>query len=448
MSENPTREDTMVEPPELPPLDTGESPQELPPGFHIDLTDPPRITTPLGLDMQFGDLAGMTRRNSIPVRGYEVTSAPPGYSNVRNGPDIAIAGTEVTVREMIDPSPDPEPPPEAYLRDPPQTVVVPLTVEPDLEHSYDSARKKASLDHNEISGCCFPECSNSDLTAQLDRLIPKLHITKWNTDTFPALFQRFIHGIDSLSTNSFSSGDESGIENSTLDNVYSKLIGSSASNGYPKSISLLFESLPCTYDCKIALPITSTPLSINSQLDTGWKTNQSIFEFIKKQIGGNSPLSELIGSLFGDFGKSILNIANVGTTITENLMHIFGSDIQLGPYWSLGEGALDNRQTLTFNTILVNDSYDHFINNSKVVKKLFINSLPLATGGFRIRPPSVFDIELDTCVAGMKKYFLCTGQFSCEAKGRYYKNKIPEAYSLSLTFNSLIPDLLAIQLKK
>lgn len=308
---------------------------------------------------------------------------------------------------------------------------------------------------NSLEGHCFPECSNSNITSQLNNLIPKLYISKYNTETFPELFQNFISGIDSLSTKSFSSENIDGIEDSTLNRISEKLKiskydgSNDGSNeykkSYKKSISLLFSSLPCSYDCEIILPITSTPLSINSQLDHGWKANQSIFEFIKKQIGGNSPLSELFGTLFGGLGKSILNVANAGTAITENLMHIFGSDIQLGPYWSLGEGALDNRQTLSFNTILVNDSSGHFEDNSKILEKLFVNSLPMATGGFKIRPPSIFDIELDTCVAGMKTYYLCTGQFSCEPKGRYYKDKIPEAYSLSLTFNSLIPDLKDIQ---
>ena len=300
----------------------------------------------------------------------------------------------------------------------------------------------------DLIGHCFPECSNSKLTTQLNNFMPKLIILKYNTYTFPELFQSFVNGVDGLSTKSFSSGDIDGIEDKTLIEIDSKLLKSSSSSTFPKSISYLFQSLPCSYDCKIILPITSTPLSINSQLDHGWKSNQSIFEFIKKQIGGNSPFASLIGTLFGDFGKSILNIANAGTAITENIMHIFGSDIQLGPYWSLGEGALDNRQTLTFNTILVNDSEDHFNDNSKVLEKLFIKGLPKAVGGFKINPPSIFDIVLDTCAAGMKRYFLCSGQFSCEAKGRYYKDKIPEAYSLSLTFNSLIPDLLAIHKNK
>jgi len=199
-----------------------------------------------------------------------------------------------------------------------------------------------------------------------------------------------------------------------------------------------------TYRSKIVLPITSTPMAINSQLDHGWKANQSIFDFIKKQIGGNSPFSTLFGTLFGDAGKAVTEGVNFITEITENLMHIFGRDIQLGPYWSIGEGALDNRQTLTFNTILVNDSETHYLKNAAVMRNLFIYSQPNAVGGFKIKPPSIFDVELDTCVAGKKKYFLCSGQFSCEAKGRYYK-QIPEAYSLSLTFNSLIPDLLKIQ---
>lgn len=313
-----------------------------------------------------------------------------------------------------------------------------------LASSYDNARKAAISDTSkELSGYCFPECNNAEITSNLDKLIPKITITQYSTDTFPELFQNFIKGLRGLKKGSFSNN----IEDNTLKEIYSKL-DSSSNTSLPYSINLLFNSLPTTYKRKISLPITSTPLSINSQLDHGWKANQSLFDFIKKQLGGNS----LIGTLFGNFGKTVANGATAITEITENLMHIFGRDIQLGPYWSLGEGALDNRQTLTFNTILVNDSYEHYIANAKVMYSLFVDSQPMAlNGSYKINPPDIFDIELDTCVAGKKKYFLCSGQFSCEAKGRYYGKgwfkKVPEAYSLSLTFNSLIPDLLKIQEK-
>ena len=301
----------------------------------------------------------------------------------------------------------------------------------------------------QYQGYCFPECDNTEITSQLNQMIPKLYIRRWETGTFPQLFQNFIRGLNLLKNNAFSSGQD--LQSSTLTEMYRNL-DSSNSGSLPKSINLLFGSIPWkgNPECEIVLPITSTPLSINSQLDHGWKSNQSIFEFIKKQIGGSSAFGEFFGQVFGNLGKTVLNYTGTATAITENLMHIFGRDIQLGPYWSIGDGVLDNRQTLSFNTILVNDSPAHYIANAKILVQLFFNSLPMAyIGSYKLRPPSLFDIQLDTCVAGKKKYYMCTGQFSCEAKGKYIgidsKSKIPEAYSLSLTFNSLIPDLLAIQ---
>ena len=394
----------------------------------------------IGIDAILGSIAGSTTKNQIPIRVYDLPSAPAGYSNAQYAPDIVTAGTDVVVKEMMDPSPDPNPPPIEYFQERKQTQDKKPPSLTNLNSSYDTARKNAIEDTKEsLKGYCFPECNNSEITANLRSLIPEITIIQYNTDTFPELFQNFINGLRGLHNSEILSD----IEKNSLSNVYSKL-DSTAKPKLPSSINLLFNSLPTKYKNKIVLPITSTPIAINSQLDHGWKANQSIFDFIKKQIGGNSQFSTLFGAMFGDAGKAIEDTTRVVTEITENLMHIFGRDIQLGPYWSLGEGALDNRQTLTFNTILINDTEDHYNANAEVLKSLFVKSQPRAIDGFKIKPPSIFDVEINTCVAGKKKYFLCSGQFGCEAKGRYYK-QIPEAYSLSLTFNSLIPDLLKIQ---
>ena len=319
----------------------------------------------------------------------------------------------------------------------------PASTKESLIDSHDKARTSVTA---ELTGFCFPECTNSEITARLDSLMPKITITKYNTRTFPALFQNFVNGLRTLQMNSVGHDENT---DDTLTSLFN-LLFKGESEGLPPSIKLLFCSLPLSPDCKIYLPITSSPLSINSQLDHGWKANQSIFDFIKKQLGG-SGFSSTFGKLFGGNGESVLKFGTDAANLTENLMHIFGRDIQLGPYWSIGEGALDNRQSLSFNTILVNDSKTHYEENAKVLRKLFIESQPYAikdeNSSYAINPPSVFDVELNTCTAGKKKYFLCTGQFNCEPKGRYY-NKIPEAYSLSLTFNSLIPDLLRIQMEK
>ena len=192
---------------------------------------------------------------------------------------------------------------------------------------------------------------------------------------------------------------------------------------------------------RIKLPITSSQLVLNTSLDKGWKTNQSIFEFVKNQIG-NSGFSDLLKGLGGkSFLNSFAEIVNGATAVTENLMHIFGRDIQLGPYWSLADGAFDDRQSVTFNTILVNDSSGHAKANKNVLRELFQNSLPRTDGDFKLKPPKLFNVTIDTKVSGRRKYYLCTGNFKCEAKGRYYDNeyKTPEAYSLTLTFNSLVP---------
>lgn len=390
-----------------------------------------------------GSLAGQTRTNKIPNIVYNTPNSPPGYSNARYTSDIKIVGTDTIAEEMIHPRQDSNPPPPEYFKEPEKHEEPLISTKESLIDSHDKARTSVTA---ELTGFCFPECTNSEITARLDSLMPKITITKYNTGTFPALFQNFINGLRTLQMNSIGHDEN---EDDTLTSLFN-LLFKGESEGLPPSIKLLFCSLPLKPDCKIYLPITSSPLSINSQLDHGWKANQSIFDFIKKQLGG-SGFSSTFGKLFGGNGESVLKFGTDAADLTENLMHIFGRDIQLGPYWSIGEGALDNRQSLSFNTILVNDSKTHYEENAKVLRKLFIESQPYAikdeNSSYAINPPSVFDVELNTCTAGKKKYFLCTGQFNCEPKGRYY-NKIPEAYSLSLTFNSLIPDLLRIQMEK
>lgn len=413
--------------------------------FDEDWTKSPEYKAVMepGAALVLGNVAGMTKRNEIPTVAVDPSGLLPGQSNVTNGLDIRQVGTETKVDSMLNP--------EKYdigrsLKNIPASSQSTKTIELNsIKDFHNAARSKETT---EYKGYCFPECTNAKILSQLEILIPHLTIFKYNTGTFPEVFQNFINGLHSLSMGSIGHDKD---QDDTLNELYGKLVKSISNTALPPSINLLFCSLPCEPDCKIRLPITSSPLSINSQLDHGWKANQSIFDFIKKQLGG-SGFSSTFGKLFGGNGESVLKLGTDVANLTENLMHIFGRDIQLGPYWSIGEGALDNRQSLSFSTILVNDSKEHYDGNAEVLRKLFVESQPNALEDndsmFRIKPPSIFDIELDTCTAGKKKYFLCAGQFSCEPKGRYFKNKIPEAYSLSLTFNSLIPDLLKIQQEK
>lgn len=303
----------------------------------------------------------------------------------------------------------------------------------------------------EHTGCTFPESlglsigsSNQDIDAFLYSISPTIKITAINTHAISLnTFKSIINAL----TNATSSGTQSKSFSSEGINTFLSSIDStlniSNSNSLPPSINLFFNTITHYSEDIINLVITSSP-QIKIDLTKGWKANQSIFNFLKEMIGNNS----LLATLFGDVGVKVGNFFSNAAGLVQNAMQMTGRDIQLGPYWSFSNSPLSNYPEFSMETVLINDSSDHYEKNKEIVELLTMKYLPTTEEGsdYRFKPPYLFNIEIGVNFGFIKRMYFCKATFNVTETGKYFINpedgkKVPEFFKVSCHFTSLLSDM-------
>ena len=315
---------------------------------------------------------------------------------------------------------------------------------------------------NPLKGHSFPKADgffvsnkNTAIDEYLYSISPRIKITSINThaisrDTLNSIIKALSNSVKpNIMTDPSDSSKEkilpkySDFSNNAMDK-YLKTISESLeirdSTSLPKSINLFFNTITNNAQREIELVITSSP-QIKIDLTKGWKTNQSIFNFLKETLGNNT-----FGLLFGESGKSVSNIFSSTAAFAQNVMNMTGRDIQLGPYWSFSNNPLSNNPEFSMETVLINDCKEHWEDNSKIVELLTIDYLPTTEekSNFKLKPPYLFNIEIGVDFGFIKKMYFCKATFNVTETGKYFfyeGKKIPEFFKVTCHFTSLLPDI-------
>ena len=173
----------------------------------------------------------------------------------------------------------------------------------------------------------------------------------------------------------------------------------------------------------------------------GAKTN-NIYEFpaIVDNIFSSNSYGWSTGSQFnlGSTENGIFSLlANtIGTTIT--------------PIFDPRHNGSNEPAGFTLTLDLVNDTLDHAVANYNLVQSLILYNMWVQYG-ITQGPGSLYDVK----IAGGQRFLMCTGNFSVKNKGVIRKvhpktkdkwkpwkeeTRIPDVYSLSLEFKSLLPN--------
>lgn len=296
-----------------------------------------------------------------------------------------------------------------------------------------------------LTGYSFPEAnglkiSNRDIDEYLFSISPIITMTSINTHAINLKTFNSIVGALTNSTNTNRSFGEEEIDN-CLKSIDESLEVKGSNDSLPRSINLFFNTITHNSEDRIKFVITSSP-QIKVDLTKGWKTNQSIFNFLKEMIG-NSPFT----SLFGEFGEKLSNKFSSVATFAQTAMQMTGRDIQLGPYWSFSNSPLSNYPEFSMETVLINDSDTHYERNKEIVELLTLKYLPTTENNsdFKFKPPYLFNIEIGVNYGFIKKMYFCKATFNVTETGKYFISpdgeKIPEFFKVSCHFTSLLPDI-------
>ena len=152
---------------------------------------------------------------------------------------------------------------------------------------------------SKMQGHSFPKAlgfsiSGKNIEAYLHSISPTIKITSINTHAISLDTFKSIVGALTNSTNFNSEKENKNINSGEVDAYLSSIDSSlkvKSSTGLPRSINLFFNTITHNSEDTIDLVITSSP-QIKVDLTKGWKTNQSIFNFLKEMIG-NNPFSAL-----------------------------------------------------------------------------------------------------------------------------------------------------------
>ena len=301
----------------------------------------------------------------------------------------------------------------------------------------------------DIKGHSFPQASGFSIGGvsiedHLHEISPTIKITSINTsaislDTFKSIVNALTNSAN------FNSGSNSNNLNDSQVDAYLSTIDdslkiNSTSDNLPHSINLFFNTITHYSEDVIDLVITSSP-QIKVDLTKGWKSNQSIFNFLKEMLG-NNPFS----TLFGKIGENITKVFSSATNYVQSAMQMTGRDIQLGPYWSFSNSPLSNYPEFSMETVLINDCWDHYKDNRDIVQLLTMDYLPTTEdeSEFRFKPPYLFNIEIGVDFGFKKKMYFCKATFNVTETGKYFLiegEKVPEFFKVSCHFTSLLPDI-------
>ena len=285
--------------------------------------------------------------------------------------------------------------------------------------------------------------SNKAIEDILFRLSPTVKIDSINTKAITVdTLQNIINALtdNAVSGKDYGDTDSHGV----LDNIYGELKIPNTSS-LPNSINLFFNTIINNVQDNIWFVITSSP-QIKADFTKGWKPSQSIFNFLKEMLG-NNPFS----FLFGKAGQTVNNFFSNAAGFAQTAMQMTGQDIVLGPYWSFSNSPLSNYPEFSMETVLINDSAEHYKTNKRIVELLTMEYLPSTDaekGGwntFRLKPPYLFNITINANFGFIKKIYFCKATFNVVETGKYFNisgfGKIPEFFKVTCHFTSLLPDI-------
>ena len=215
------------------------------------------------------------------------------------------------------------------------------------------------------------------------------------------------------------------------------------------------------------VPIISSP-QIKVNTSNGWKNEQSLLSFVKS-ISNSGAIGGLLNAI------NLTSVVNGVIDEIERIGGMAGWSPRIGPYFSLTDNPFGDKPSLNVEIKLINDTEEAAMQNSIFLDQMLRNSL-IATGRaarggvdgidnfgtvdanslFNTwHPPKLFNVGLkwgaDSATGSsgaiyVKRYYLCTLEATVQPEGLFRKcisgGRIPDAYSVQMNFNSLMPDTL------
>lgn len=221
-------------------------------------------------------------------------------------------------------------------------------------------------------------------------------------------------------------------------NLYYKLVGATTNAVY--EVPCMFPNDMLTSDGKYGWSNAGNYMASNvgksAARSSGRKDNKDNKDGASADSNGNNadPSSGLVSRTIGMVYSGILQRIKEKTGIPTM------------PFFSPGNSRDGSNMSFKITFDLINDTYDHTKENFAFVQTLIANNKWLQYA-FWTNPANLYDIR----IPGGYRLFMCTGNFSVNYKGVIKKSKqhlgifenetrIPEAYSVTMEFTSLLPD--------
>lgn len=311
----------------------------------------------------------------------------------------------------------------------------------------------------DINVNCFPQCSEPKLIEFIKKLNPCLDITILSNTEFLLQGNNNSDRLEQLKTKAqeLRTAQQASADNQTqpISNEMTRITNKMSNDGVSFMdnvygfISMLTAHTPITcYD----IPIMKSP-QIHLNNSSGWTKEQSLFNFIKS-------LSKqgIAGIALKAF--KLNDIVSEGLDEIERLSALRGWNPRISPYFSLTDNPFSDIPRIQADIKLINDSpstaemnhdfLNTFIRGAVISTTTARNSDGRDSGDAFLEhwvPPRLFNVGLKFGATGgapteyVKRYFLCTLEANVSPEGVMRKN-IPDAYDVSLSFTSLIPNTL------
>lgn len=292
---------------------------------------------------------------------------------------------------------------------------------------------------------CYPECSDNNIRNHLLWHNPVIDISVLRTSmllqdeakgnqSVLKYFQELFQGFHDEKVRN--DGIITGIDNHV--GVLTSLYG---------FLSLLSAHTEAT--CQ-NIPVFSSP-NIKIDNSNGWKESQSLFSFIQSLTSNGA-----IGQLVKGLGAEGIVSGVVGGL--EMIAQFTGWDPQVSPYFSFQNNPFSSKPELAVQLQLINDTEENAEKNANFLDVMIKNSLigseesrqtyghsystyPILNKWY---PPKLFTVGLrfGKMNTFCKIFHLCTLSAGIEPKGIIHDNGIPDAYTVEMTFRSILPDTL------
>lgn len=212
-------------------------------------------------------------------------------------------------------------------------------------------------------------------------------------------------------------------------NLYYRLLGSTTNAVY---------KIPCQFPSNF----------LNSDGSYGWSNaGMHTFQNFKKNKKDNNSKNknESTNESNVELKSESSSLINKGFDFLLNRI-AQKTGIPIMPFFSPGNSSNSPNMSFSITFDLINDTFDHAKDNFAFIQTLIANNKWIQYLFFT-NPSNLYDVK----IPGGYRLFMCTGDFSVTYKGVVKKSKkpigifenetrIPEVYSVNMTFTSLLPD--------